>query len=70
MIACEHPDNPGRSLTDAAEDIAHQFAELSGAYASRMVWVESYAAERATAEPEFDRSTLTPAAAGNPLTPS
>ena len=48
VIAYEHPDNPGRSVTHAAEEIAGQFAETAGVDVSRLVWVESYGAERPT----------------------
>ena len=47
VIGYEHPDNPGRSVTNAAEDIAQQFAEAAGVDVSRLVWVESCGDERA-----------------------
>ena len=58
VVAYEYPDNPGRSVTNAAEDIAQQFGEAAGVEVSRLVWVESYAAERSAGEPGSDRCTL------------
>ena len=60
VIAYELPDNPGRSVTNAAEDIAQQFAEAAGVDVSRLVWVESYALARMPGEaPTWDRCTFT-----------
>ena len=51
VVAYEHPDHPGRSVTNASEDIARQFAGVAGVDVSRLVWVESYAAERPASVP-------------------
>lgn len=65
VIAYELPDNPGRSVTNAAEDIATQFAEAAGVGLDRLVWVESYALARMPGEaPSWDRCTFTPGPAG------
>ena len=64
VIAYEHPDNPGRSVTNAAEDIAQQFADAAGVDLSRLVWVESYALTYPKEPAAWDRCTFTPGPAG------
>lgn len=62
VMATELPDNPGMSITNAAEYLATDVWELLGAPEREIVWIEHYP-ERGPAQrripEEFDRVTFT-----------
>ncbi len=70
VIAYEHPDNPGRSVTNAAEDIAGQFAEAAGVDVSRLVWVGSYGADRPACIPRRVKGCRGSGPAARPAPPA
>jgi hypothetical protein len=45
VVVSEHPDNPGMSITNAAEYIATQFAKAVNLDPGRCIWIEHYPAE-------------------------
>ncbi len=69
VIAYEHPDNPGRSVTQAAEDIAGQSAEAGGVDVSRPVWVGGKGSERAASGPRRVRGCRGSGPAARPAPP-
>ncbi len=70
VIAYEHPDNPGRSVTQAAEDIAGQSAAAAGVDMSRPVWVEDDGAERPASDPRRVRGCRGSGPAARPAPPA
>ena len=63
-VAFEHPDNPGQSVTNAAETIYACFLAETGADPRRVVWVECYPPDGTPRRSEFDRCTFTETAPG------
>jgi hypothetical protein len=45
LIASERPDNPGTSVTNAAEELASQACEKLGIDPDKLVWIERYPRE-------------------------
>jgi hypothetical protein len=45
VIATERPDNPGTSVTNAAEELASQVCQRFDIDPDKLVWIESYPAD-------------------------
>ena len=85
VVAWERRDNPGQSVTNAAEAIRSCFLAETGVDPDRLVWVESYALDHPPLpagspaprpRPEFDRCRFVQLAGGgvepewSPMTPT
>ena len=75
VVAFEHPDNPGQSITNAAETVYACFLEETGADPRRAVWAECYPPDGSERRSAFDRCTFTESADGykpdwQPMTPA
>ena len=71
VIATELPDNPGTSVTNAAEHLAEEVCRLYEIAAEKLVWIETYGYESPTRTPRtFDLVTFVrPAGRRIPLRP-
>lgn len=70
-VATELKDNPGTSITNAAEDLASQVCDHLGVKPEQLVWIEHYAyagAGNAIKERTYDRVTFAPGAPDGPPT--
>jgi len=54
VIATELPDNPGMSITNAAEEIATQVCETYEIYPQFLTWIEHYLHEDSRLEETYD----------------
>ena len=76
VVAFEHPDNPGQSVTNAAETIYACFLAETRIDPRRVVWAECYPPDGTPRRSEFDRCTFAEVASGKyrphwrPMTPA